>query len=206
MVQDSIIRWPLISLVQCFPPDLVEFDYQILFYFHTQGIRVVYNLLKPAGNRVVSLKVLCHKCCIPSYSPLEKNKEYSILLDDWLIRGGGGYNMFKGDNVIEHVKLSKFIFEKENVYDHPQGFIYIGKVDKTDIKWRFFSRSHFHIFIHESREKAKAGMNTVKVSKGAKIRNRYNQAPHLTKDTNGKVTTHSRHHKREPRGQPFPSR
>ena len=29
---------------------------------------------------------------------------------------------------------------------------------------------------------------TAKVSKGAKIRNRYNQAPHLTQDTNGKVT------------------
>ena len=28
----------------------------------------------------------------------------------------------------------------------------------------------------------------VKVSKVAKIRNRYNQVPHLTKDTNGKVT------------------
>ena len=27
-----------------------------------------------------------------------------------------------------------------------------------------------------------------KVSKGAKIRNRYNQVPHLTHDTNGKVT------------------
>ena len=28
----------------------------------------------------------------------------------------------------------------------------------------------------------------IKVSKGAKIRNRYNQVPHLTLDTNGKVT------------------
>ena len=28
----------------------------------------------------------------------------------------------------------------------------------------------------------------VKVSKGAQIRNRYNQVPHLTQDTNGKVT------------------
>ena len=28
-----------------------------------------------------------------------------------------------------------------------------------------------------------------KVRKRAKIRNRYNQAPHLTQDTNGKVTT-----------------
>ena len=29
---------------------------------------------------------------------------------------------------------------------------------------------------------------SMKVSKGANIRNRYNQVPHLTKDTNGKVT------------------
>ena len=31
-------------------------------------------------------------------------------------------------------------------------------------------------------------MQYMKVSKGAKIRNRYNQVPHLTQDTNGKVT------------------
>ena len=30
--------------------------------------------------------------------------------------------------------------------------------------------------------------SVTKVSKGAKIRNRYNQVPHLTQDTNGKVT------------------
>ena len=30
--------------------------------------------------------------------------------------------------------------------------------------------------------------DTIKVSKGATIRNRYNQVPHLTPDTNGKVT------------------
>ena len=49
--------------------------------------------------------------------------------------------------------------------------------------------------------------NMVKVSKGAKITNRYNQVPHLTQDTNRKVTnaqldtTNDR-----PGGQPFPSR
>ena len=31
-------------------------------------------------------------------------------------------------------------------------------------------------------------LSLVRVSKGAKIRNRYNQIPHLTQDTNGKVT------------------
>ena len=32
------------------------------------------------------------------------------------------------------------------------------------------------------------GLYGLKVSNGAKIRNRYNQVPHLTQDTNGKVT------------------
>ena len=31
-------------------------------------------------------------------------------------------------------------------------------------------------------------IDCLKVSNGAKIRNRYNQVPHLTQDTNGKVT------------------
>ena len=47
-----------------------------------------------------------------------------------------------------------------------------------------------------------------KVSKGAKIRNRYNQVPHLTQPgyqwESDKLTV--RHHKQESRGQPFPSR
>ena len=38
------------------------------------------------------------------------------------------------------------------------------------------------------RPQTKATKNTYNVSKGAKIRNRYNQIPHLTQDTNGKVT------------------
>ena len=33
-----------------------------------------------------------------------------------------------------------------------------------------------------------SGNPFIKVSMGAKIRNRYNQVPHLTQDTNGKVT------------------
>ena len=43
----------------------------------------------------------------------------------------------------------------------------------------------------------------VKVSKVAMIRNRYNQVPHLTQWESDKLTVI--HHKREPRGQPFPS-
>ena len=51
------------------------------------------------------------------------------------------------------------------------------------------------------------GMGSI-VSKGAKIRSRYNQVPHPPHPEcqweSYELTV--RHHKREPRGQPFPSR
>ena len=38
------------------------------------------------------------------------------------------------------------------------------------------------------------------------IRNRYNQVPHLTQDTNWESDKNTiKHHKQEPRGQPFPA-
>ena len=46
----------------------------------------------------------------------------------------------------------------------------------------------------------------LKVSKGAKIRNRYNQVPHLTQDTNGKVTNSQLDTTNESQdGSPFPA-
>ena len=47
----------------------------------------------------------------------------------------------------------------------------------------------------------------IKVRKAANIRNRYNQVPHLTQDTTWEIDKNRiKHHKWEPRGQPFPSR
>ena len=46
-----------------------------------------------------------------------------------------------------------------------------------------------------------------KVRKVAKVRNRYNRVPHLTQDTTWESDkSTNKHHKRKPRGQPFPSR
>ena len=47
-------------------------------------------------------------------------------------------------------------------------------------------RAKLIFFLIHIRFKGEVG--TIKVSKGAKIKNRYNQVPHLTQDTNGKVT------------------
>ena len=61
--------------------------------------------------------------------------------------------------------------------------ITIFKVTKCSILSQFVRHDllKYPIFIHKT-------FSFLKVSKGAKIRNRYNQVPHLTQDTNGKVT------------------
>ena len=48
-------------------------------------------------------------------------------------------------------------------------------------KYIFFNFCIFGVLIFNKKK-------SYKVIKGAKIRNRYNQVPHLTQDTNGKVT------------------
>ena len=45
----------------------------------------------------------------------------------------------------------------------------------------------FFLRVPQSAEQVKILIFLVKVSKGANIRNRYNQIPHLAQDTNGKV-------------------
>ena len=62
------------------------------------------------------------------------------------------------------------------------------------IKFCEYSLSGFQViertrFVTDRRTDRRPGKNNIsKVSKGAKIRSRYNQVPHPTQDTNGKVT------------------
>ena len=51
-----------------------------------------------------------------------------------------------------------------------------------------YAQQKFEHKDHKHEPKKHNKSKTTRVIKGAKIRNRYNQAPHLTQDTNGKVT------------------
>ena len=54
---------------------------------------------------------------------------------------------------------------------------------------RNFKTENLSLFIiADGNAKTQTPKTLLKVSKGAKIRNQYNQVPHLTQDTNGKVT------------------
>ena len=69
-------------------------------------------------------------------------------------------------------------------------FVDLLRLHRNTLKRLHVPTSLFsHVFsILNINESVSDSGGILKVSKGAKIRNRYNQVPHLTQDTNGKVT------------------
>ncbi|KAF5274933.1 hypothetical protein FQA39_LY18691, partial [Lamprigera yunnana] len=65
------------------------------------GIRVVYNLTQPIGSKVVSVKILCRKCKVPKYEPLNYEKIYRIILNSFLASGGDDF-MVIANNLVNH--------------------------------------------------------------------------------------------------------
>ena len=67
----------------------------------TGGIRVVYNMTKPAYERIVSLDVLCRLCEVPRYEPINDNIWYRIVVNGFLLVNGDNFSMIR-DNARNH--------------------------------------------------------------------------------------------------------
>lgn len=61
------------------------------------GIRVVYDVNKPPGSRLVSARVRCGNCTLPMYAPLNTSQVYTVIMSSYLASGGDGFDMFKND-------------------------------------------------------------------------------------------------------------
>lgn len=59
------------------------------------GIKAVVDMSKPNWRRVSNVQVLCSDCRVPQYLPLNKDKWYPIVLNDFAYHGGDGYWMFE---------------------------------------------------------------------------------------------------------------
>lgn len=54
---------------------------------------MVLDVTRPIGNRVVSVAVLCRKCAIPEYHPLDPKEVYRVLVGAYLAHGGDGFDV-----------------------------------------------------------------------------------------------------------------
>lgn len=77
-------------------------------FLQFSGMKVVYDLSRPDGQRVVDIQVKCAKCRVPEYRPLDINEKYRIIVLDFMLRGGDGYSMLNPDKnpgKVQEVKL-----------------------------------------------------------------------------------------------------
>lgn len=59
------------------------------------GLRVIFNITNPRGERVQELKVRCQYCKIPKYFEIDLNKDYKVVVMDYLANGKDGFNIIK---------------------------------------------------------------------------------------------------------------
>lgn len=53
---------------------------------------MTYNLSRPPGSRIVSIKVLCSQCYVPELEPVDVTKVYKVLMQSILAAGADGFN------------------------------------------------------------------------------------------------------------------
>lgn len=60
-----------------------------------------YDISRPVNQRVVSLSVLCTKCRVPKYEPLDPEEIYTVVMPSYIVSGGDGFSMIK-DELLKH--------------------------------------------------------------------------------------------------------
>lgn len=76
--------------------------------FPPTGIRVEFDLSKPPQHRVKSLSILCTKCRVPIYEPVENEMVYKVVLPSYMVTGGDGFSMIK-DGFLKHNSGEAFV-------------------------------------------------------------------------------------------------
>ncbi|XP_070568606.1 snake venom 5'-nucleotidase-like isoform X2 [Ptychodera flava] len=89
---------------EAFERSVEEYDGEkpIRYFLQVSGVRVTYDISKPAGQRVKEVLVNCATCRVPEYKPLDDDAVYKFATNSYLASGGSGYGMI-GDNRLSHV-------------------------------------------------------------------------------------------------------
>lgn len=56
-----------------------------------------FDVSKPVGNRVRSLSILCTRCRVPQYEPVQDDGLYTVVLPSYLVTGGDGFVVIQNE-------------------------------------------------------------------------------------------------------------
>lgn len=89
----SVIRQ---LLEECIAPLSSESNYSYRFP-QVSGLKIVFNVTNPIGQRIQEIRVRCQDCAAPKYVKLDTHKDYKVIVMDYLAHGKDGFNII-GDN------------------------------------------------------------------------------------------------------------
>lgn len=91
------------------------------------GIRVVYDVYRKPGERVVDLQILCTKCRIPKFHRVQNSHVYRIVTVSYIFTGGDNFNFSfvkpndqwntgidDAETVIEYIKATSPIIQGQD--------------------------------------------------------------------------------------------
>lgn len=98
-------------------------------FLQVSGFHVEFDFSNPAGRLVKSLSILCTKCRVPLYEPVEEETVYKVVLPSYMVKGGDGFSMIASE-MLKHNSgdldisvVSKYIMKKNKVYPSVEGRI-----------------------------------------------------------------------------------
>ncbi|XP_062324812.1 5'-nucleotidase-like isoform X2 [Osmerus eperlanus] len=96
---------------------------------YKNGIHVEFDLSQPSGDRVTSLSLRCTQCRVPTYEPLDLNRDYKLVMPSYIVDGGDGFSMIKEEKLkhdtgdMDISVFSKYLSEMKRVYPTVEGRI-----------------------------------------------------------------------------------
>lgn len=96
-------------------------------FLQYSGLQVTYDISRPPNSRVVSVQVQCAACRVPTYSKLQPNLTYNILINDFIGKGGDGFHMLES---VEKTPLSITLADVLERYIEKHSPVYPG------VSWR----------------------------------------------------------------------
>ncbi|KAM8953027.1 5'-nucleotidase [Pelodytes ibericus] len=101
-------------------------------FLQVGGIKVVYNTDNDPGKRVIKLEVICTRCRVPRYVPVEMDLTYKIVLPSYIATGGDGFSMLLNETLkhdsgdLDISVIAKYISKMGRVHPAIEGRIHFS--------------------------------------------------------------------------------
>ncbi|XP_034947657.1 protein 5NUC-like [Chelonus insularis] len=99
-------------------------------FLHVSGIQVHYDLSKPIGSKVITdlLLIRCAECLVPKFEQWNIDKNYTILINEFIATGGDGFTMLIDEKPLSigitlEECVANYIQQKKVVFPSVEGRI-----------------------------------------------------------------------------------